>query len=237
METLNQLAQNILNKLEGGRATTNSFISLEQIKYNIEHYRALFLRRELRNDEDLSFFEQPISLTFKRETKVNYPYKVNSYLVSNETLPTILRLKDRYALSIYNAERTKVIPVENSNISHLHEYNRYTKKDARAYILDRKLHIASDAIAMLITSNIKQEDFELDTKDYTYYIAKTFSIHGVFESPTEIMLLNGLSPIDIDSNPYPISMDMSARIAEGILNGTLQLIKQTTADTLHDNLP
>lgn len=237
METLNKLAYNILNKLEGGRSTTNSFISLDQIKYNIEHYRALFLRRELRNDEDLHPFEQKIQLTFSRKTESNPPFIVNNYLVSNEELPNIIRLKDRYALRVFNKQRTKVIPVQNAYISHLQDYNRYTRKDARAYILDNKLHITSDSISYLVDQSIKDKEYDLTEKDAIFYNINNIFIVGVFDSPTDVFLRNGYSPVDVDDKPYPLSMDMSARITEGILNGTLPLIKQTTADITHNNLP
>ena len=44
--TLDQIAYNILNLLRGGRSNVDEHISLDQIKFNIKHYRAMFIRRD-----------------------------------------------------------------------------------------------------------------------------------------------------------------------------------------------
>jgi hypothetical protein len=238
METLNKLAYNILNKFNGGRSTSNDFISLDQIKYNILHYRSLFIRRELRNDETLQHFEQPLNLEFIRKTSATPPFATNSALKSTIELPAIIRLKDRLALSIYNNAETKVIPVEQSyHRMTLHEYNRFTRKDARAYIKDNHLFVASDAIAFLIDSHIKGNEYELTDKDAIYFQSSNFKIRGVFEYPSEVYIINGKDPLTVDDLPFPISGDMSARVTEGLISGTLPLIGQTQPDVTHDNLP
>ena len=45
--TLDEIAYNILNLLRGGRSSNDELISIEQIKFNIKHYRAMFIRRDL----------------------------------------------------------------------------------------------------------------------------------------------------------------------------------------------
>ena len=44
--TLNEIAYNLLNLLRGGRSNHDDHISLDQIKFNIKHYRAMFIRRD-----------------------------------------------------------------------------------------------------------------------------------------------------------------------------------------------
>ena len=44
--TLNDIAYNILNLVRGGRSNHDEHISLDQIKFNIKHYRATFIRRD-----------------------------------------------------------------------------------------------------------------------------------------------------------------------------------------------
>ena len=43
--TLDEIAYNILHLLRGGRSSNDELISIEQIKFNIKHYRAMFIRR------------------------------------------------------------------------------------------------------------------------------------------------------------------------------------------------
>ena len=44
--TLNEIAYNLLNLVRGGRSNHDEHISLDQIKFNIKHYRAMFIRRD-----------------------------------------------------------------------------------------------------------------------------------------------------------------------------------------------
>ena len=44
--TLDEIAYNLLNLVRGGRSNNDEHISLAQIKFNIKHYRAMFIRRD-----------------------------------------------------------------------------------------------------------------------------------------------------------------------------------------------
>ena len=44
--TLNEIAYNLLNLVRGGLSSQDESISLDQIKFNIKHYRAMFIRRD-----------------------------------------------------------------------------------------------------------------------------------------------------------------------------------------------
>ena len=44
--TLNEIAYNLLNLIRGGRSGHDEHISLEQLKFNIKYYRAMFIRRD-----------------------------------------------------------------------------------------------------------------------------------------------------------------------------------------------
>ena len=44
--TLDEIAYNILNLLRKGRSSNDEFISIDQLKFNIKHYRAMFIRRD-----------------------------------------------------------------------------------------------------------------------------------------------------------------------------------------------
>ena len=45
--TLNEIAYNILNTYRGGRSNNNDHISLDQVKFTIKYYRAMFIRRDM----------------------------------------------------------------------------------------------------------------------------------------------------------------------------------------------
>ena len=59
--TLNEIAYNILNLVRAGRSSNDDAISLEQIKFNILHYRAMFIRRDYaRNGKITRHLEQDL---------------------------------------------------------------------------------------------------------------------------------------------------------------------------------
>jgi len=52
--TLNEIAYNILNIVRGGRSNNDDHISLSQVKFNIKHYRAMMIRRDLARNNFMS---------------------------------------------------------------------------------------------------------------------------------------------------------------------------------------
>ena len=59
--TLDEIAYNILNLVRGGRSSHDDYISLDQIKFNIRHYRAMFIRRDFaRNGTITRHLEQDL---------------------------------------------------------------------------------------------------------------------------------------------------------------------------------
>ena len=52
--TLDEIAYNLLNLMRGGRSSNDEHISLEQIKFNIKHYRAMFIRRDYAKNQHVS---------------------------------------------------------------------------------------------------------------------------------------------------------------------------------------
>ena len=45
--TLNEIAYNILNAYRGGRLNHNEHVSLDQVKFTVKYYRAMFIRRDM----------------------------------------------------------------------------------------------------------------------------------------------------------------------------------------------
>ena len=65
--TLDEIAYNILNLLRGGRTHNDELISIDQIKFNIQHYRAMLIRRDYaRNGYVSKTIEQDLGCIFLR---------------------------------------------------------------------------------------------------------------------------------------------------------------------------
>lgn len=235
MTTLDQIAYNLLNKIEGGRSHHNTYYSLDQIKYNIENYRALFLRRDMRDSHDLRSFEQKIDLSVRRVSFTN-EYKSARYgLESIETLPSLIRLKYQIPLFITSVGRDETYPVMDHHAQRWHRYNKYTSVYPRAYTLNGKLYIVGDRISSMI-ERLVNEGVPMDENHLLRDIIN-IEVYGVFEKPTDVMMINGVSPTDIGSQSYPITLDFVQRITEGMINGELQMLMQSPSDTRHDSLP
>ncbi len=235
-DTLDQIAYNILNKMEGGRAHHNTYYSLDQIKYNIENYRTLFLRRDLRESHDLRNFEQKINMNMFRITESKVNGNISYALESIKEIPMLLRLKHQMPLMIKNEQSKVTIPVIDHHGSYYQQnFNRYTNRNPRAFMRGNLLYITGDPVSKQLEGLINNKE-ELDTEKITANVTD-IEIYGLFEKPTEVMQFNGIDLDDVGNQPYPITKDFIQRITEGLINGELQMLMQTPSDTKHNATP
>jgi hypothetical protein len=239
MDSLKVIAYNLLNKLRGGRSSNTEKISLDQLMYNVELYRALLIRRDMEGSRDVREFEQYVT----DDITAAQPYinmknidlaggksyiGIGFAMRSVSRLPKPIRLKNQFALNITTLGRKNIIPVIPYQYSQYQTYNKYTKNKPRAYMLDNYLYIVGDSLSQFLnevlggTSNVA-----LDTN-----ILDKVQLFGVFEQPREVMKYNGVNPNEVDDVSYPISYDMVQRINESLIRGELQLLGQTQDETM-----
>lgn len=127
--TLNELAYNILNKLRGGRSSNNEYISLDQIKFNINYYRSLLLHRDLRMSQNKHLFEQTITEEVEEDSMFDFKLK--------REIPSIIQLNYEFPISV--SKGTKTFPVENYHRALFNEYNTFTNNSTRFFIKNRLL--------------------------------------------------------------------------------------------------
>ena len=171
MTTLNQIANNILNKLSGGRSTHNEYISLDQIKFNVDYYRSLIIHRDL----ERAVLEQN---SFYQTIDVEFTDEGDNTFKSTEKLPNIVRLSHRFPIYI---NKDKAIPLTIGNSIRYMDYNKYTSNDPRAYILDDYLFIknydANDSLEVRAIFETPSEAYifngndPLDVDDMRYPIS------------------------------------------------------------------
>ena len=216
--TLKQISYNILNIYRGGRATNNDHISLEQIMFNVNHYRALLIRRDFqKNGRITRHFEQDLGCIDMVRVNASkccaLPVECE---VSRSTvkIPRTVRFNFQDAIThVSDATGLITIPVVDSNTVQFLPYDRPTKNDRKVYMIEDYIYL------------------------YNPNGMDTINIRGVFEDPTE------LAKFDCDSSdcydpdaPYPLSMDMINSITDGLIKGTMQLLPSTPTDTENDNI-
>lgn len=230
-DTLDEIAYNLKNTIEGGRSHHNTYYSLDQIKFNIENYRALFIRRDIRDSHDLRNFEQKLLNSVTRLAQYVTPDGAIKYaLRTDKEIPRLMRLKHQYPLTVSDSDRRVIYPVGDSAWNYWQVFNKYTSVSPRCYMLDGFLYIEGDAVSRVLSQiDGEQETFPADIAE--------LEIRGVFERPSEVMIFNGVDPIDVGSQEYPITKDMTQRITEGLINGELQMMMQTLSDTKHNTGP
>jgi hypothetical protein len=237
MDSLKVIAYNLLNKIRGGRSTNYEKISLDQIIYNVELYRALLIRRDLELSRDTREFEQ--YLTDNPESIEPYINLENVELSdglsftgigfalkSVKPLPKPVRLKNQFALNISTLGRKQIIPVIPYQYSQFQAYNTYTKDKPRAYMLNNHLYIVGDNLSNFLNNTLSGNSTDLNTD-----LLDKVQLYGVFEQPRKAMEYNGISPDDTDTQPYPISYDMIQRINESMLRLELQAVASTPNET------
>lgn len=218
--SLNQIAYNILNSLRGGRTTSSEHISIEQVKYVVKYYRALFIRRDAqRNVNRLSLFEQDLRYIDVEKVDSAEDDDVTSGNLIVKTikrLPTPVRLKRSPAFTYIGSigKQDHPIPLIDSIRAPWQGYGKYTSKDVFATFRDGRIYINND-----IT------------------ISK-LHVRGVFEDPEQVHKFTRESGFDLydEDSPFPISTDMLEGITKGLLQGELSLMVETPTDTTTDTL-
>ena len=218
--TLDEIAYNLLNLVRGGRSNNDEHISLDQIKFNIKHYRAMFIRRDYAKNGFVSrHVEQDLGCVQLKSVDASKCCSLNTSCAVYRTvkeLPKTIRYNFEEAISyVGDISGTGTIPIVNSNTIQWLPYDKYTKGKMKAYMIDNFLYI------------------------YNADGLETINIRGVFEDPQEVSKFDECDRggcYDDSSTPFPISMDMLSLINQGILTAELQLLSGSFSDTENDRM-
>lgn len=218
--TLDEIAYNLLNIVRGGRSSHDEHISLDQIKFNIKHYRAMFIRRDYqKNGFNSRHVEQDLGcITLKKVNAskcCNMPATSCVYR-STQTIPKTVRYNFREAITyVGDVSGMGKIPLIDSNTIKYIPYDKYTKGKYKAYMIDDYMYI-----------------YNADGLEY-------INIRGVFEDPQEVSKFGdcaGIGCYDDSKDDFPMSMDMIQAINSGVMNGELKLLAGTVSDTENDRM-
>lgn len=216
--TLDEIAYNILNLYRGGRSTNNEHISLEQIKFNVKHYRALLLRRDFQKHNRITrHFEQDlgcIELTRVNASKCcGLPIECEVSRTVDK-IPRTVRFNTMDAIThVSDPSGLRTIPMVDAITVDWLPYDRYTKNERKAYMIEDYLYV------------------------YNPNGMDTINIRGVFEDPEELAKFecDGGDCYD-PTDSFPLSADLINTITEGIIKGTFVLLPKTVSDTQLDNV-
>ena len=218
--TLNEIAYNLLNLIRGGRSNHDEHISLDQIKFNVKHYRAVFIRRDYQKNGFRSRHTEQDLGCIKLE-KVNASkccsLPAPSWVYrSVQKIPKTIRYNFSDAIThVGDVSGVGRIPMVESNVIQFLSYDKYTKGKYKAFMIEDYLYI-----------------YNADGLEY-------INIRGVFEDPEDVSKFGDCadgSCYEGDKTPFPISMDMIQQINQGILGGELKMLSGTVSDTENDRM-
>ena len=218
--TLNEIAYNLLNLVRGGRSSNDENISLDQIKFNIKHYRAMFIRRDYtKNGFTSRHVEQDLGCIKLQRVDATKCCSLPSECIvaqGEDAIPKTIRYNFDEAITyVGDVTRTGTIPVVQSNTIQFLPYDKYTNKKLKAYMIENYLYI-----------------YNAEGLEY-------INVRGVFEDPEIVSKFgdcNGAKCSDDSATDYPIPMDMLSQINQGILSGELALLSSTKSDTTNDRM-
>ena len=218
--TLDEIAYNILNLVRGGRSHHDEHISLDQIKFNIKHYRAMYIRRDhAKNGFTSRHIEQDLGCVYLEPVDASKCCKLITDCAvyrTRQPIPKTIRYNFEEAIShVGDISGTGTIPMVNSNTIQWLPYDKFTKGKMKAYMIDNFLYI------------------------YNAEGIETINIRGVFEDPQEVSnfdICEGGGCYDDSHHPFPISMDMLGMINSGLVSGELQLLSGSFSDTENDRM-
>ena len=214
--TFNEIAYNILNMVRGGRSSHDEHISLDQIKFNVKHYRAMFIRRDFaRNGLITRHLEQDLGclnlIKVDASKCCGLPSTCPVYRTDRK-IPRTVRFNFREAIT-YTGDTTGLggIPmVEPYEIQWI-AFDKYTSNLPKTYMIEDYLYLY----------NPKGQD--------------TINVRGVFEDPEEVEKFHTCDgPCYTDNLPYPMPMDMVSLITSGLINGELKLLAGSFTDDEND---
>lgn len=213
--TLNEIAYNILNLLRGGRSNIDEHISLDQIKFNIKHYRAMFIRRDFaRNGLVTRHLEQDLGciklVRIDASKCCNLPVDCPIYR-TERTIPKTVRFNFTEAIT-YTGDVTgtgRIALIEPYEVAFL-PYDKHTRNRAKAYMIEDYMYV------------------------YNPNAMEYINIRGIFEDPEEVAEFDCNGACYDDDGPFPIPADMIGMITNGLISGELQLLVSTFSDTEND---
>ena len=218
--TLNEIAYNLLNLVRGGRSNHDEHISLDQIKFNIKHYRAMFIRRDYAKNGFVSRnIEQDLGcldiIRVDASKCCNLPVNCAVYRTVKK-IPKTIRYNFEESISyVGDVTGTGTIPFINSSAVQWLPYDRHTKQKMKSYMISDYLYV------------------------YNADGLEKINVRGVFEDPRDLVDFKectGGGCYSDDDHEFPIPMDMLNLINSGILNGELQLLSGTLSDTANDRM-
>tara|TARA_Y100001963_G_scaffold155730_1_gene247624 strand:+ start:135 stop:842 length:708 start_codon:yes stop_codon:yes gene_type:complete len=219
--TLNEIAYNLLNLLRGGRSNQDEHISLDQIKFNIKHYRAVFIRRDYAKngftsrhiEQDLGKIEIiPVDASKACGIITDCPvYR------SKQRIPKTIRYNFEEAITyVGDVTGFGTIPMVPSNMIQWLPYDKYTNKKMKSYMIEDYIYI------------------------YNAEGLEAINVRGVFEDPQDVasftVCKGTLGCYDDSVHDFPISMDMLSLINQGLIAGELNLLSRTFSDTENDRM-
>ena len=240
--TLNEMAYNILNLLRGNRTNHDEYLSIPQIKFNILHYRAVFIRRDYAKngfnsrhvEQDLGCLELVMvdssgcevrggvsDADAKRSGKTpcqDVPQTGCKVYRTKAKIPKTIRYNFEEAITyVGDITGRGTIPFINNNMIQFLGYDKYTNDKMKSYMINDYIYI------------------------HNANGLKWINARGVFENPEELSnftdCTTGSICYDDSSTDYPIPYDMVSQITQGFLNGELKLLAGTYSDIENDRIP
>ena len=217
--TLHEIAYNLLNLVRGGRSSHDEHISLDQLKFNIKHYRAMFIRRDYaRNGFTSRHIEQDLGCIRLEKVDASkccsLPVACSVYKTM-QPIPKTVRFNFEEAIThVGDVTGLGTIPIVNSNTIKFLPYDTYTKGKYKAYMIEDFLYI-----------------YNAEGLEY-------INIRGVFEDPTDVAKFGDCAGSGCynEASDFPIPMDMISQINTGILAGELKMLVSTVTDTENDRM-
>ena len=147
--TLNEIAQNLLNLVRGGRSNHDEHISLDQIKFNIKHYRAMFIRRDYsRNGFNSRHVEQDLGCVDLIAVDASKCCQINTTCPVFRTakkIPKTIRYNFEEAISyVGDVSGMNSIPMIPTNTIRYLTHDKYTADRMKAYMLGDYLYIYNE---------------------------------------------------------------------------------------------
>ena len=217
MITKKKLIYDIRNLAKGGGVTDDDDLSDRQVSDWIDQYRSLLIRQDLEKKRSISsFLVQDLGCVNMIVVDTAECCEITSecdILRTELQIPVPIELYSKDALTyIGSINKKQGYEVSSVVASNWDQYNTYTSKVPKAYILNNYVYITN-------------EDF-----------LETISIRGIFSTPSDAARFHTCAgdPCYSDDSPFPVSQHMIPTIKKMILEKELQVYLSTPSDDVNN---
>lgn len=215
MAKLSEIVYNLYESLKPG-FTDDSILSMRQLEFIVNHYRAKIVSQRYNTNKSLDGFAQSlIDLKMERSKDFKVMNNAGVLLKSKSKIPQLVNVSEQGFALNFVGMRNQVIPFQKTSVQ-LFNSDMYNPFVQNCYFID-------GGYFYVVTKNL--------------LFVKEVYMRGYFESPREVLLFNKeIDEYEDMDWEYPVSTAVLDQINSMVVNGEFRFMNLLPKDDVNDGI-